>query len=155
MPAVPPPQVGIIGMRALRADINRLADDQSSRLYQAIKDAGRQAAEPVAQRARGAFPHGDTGDLAGDVRVSGTKTGAAVRVGRVKIPYAGWVEFGGRRHTPHESARTFVPSGRYLFPAAAGLADVAAQRYTDALERVFSDPSVWTNTTDNGGDVHD
>ncbi len=147
-------EVGVIGMRALRRDINKLADDESSALYRAIKAAGKAAVEPVAARARAAFPN-DSGTLSGDVRTSGTKTGGTVRVGRVKVPYAGWVEFGGTRHTPHESTRAFVPTGRYLFPSAEGMAPRAAELYAQALSRIFADPSVWTNTTDNGAQVHD
>jgi len=150
--AGPAPQVAVIGMAALRRDINRLAEDQSSRLYAEIKRAGKEAAEPVAARARSDYPH-DTGTLAGNVRTSGTKTGAAVRVGGAKVRYAGWVDFGGSR--PDGSTREYVTAGRYLFPAAAGLASKAAELYGAALERTFSDPSVWTNATDDGGKVHD
>lgn len=132
-----------------------MADDVSGPLYQAIKDAGKQAAEPVASRARSAVPHGPDNRLAGDIRVSGTKTGAAVRMGRVSIPYAGWIEFGGTRKRPHPSTRTFIPSGRYLFPAAAGLSDKSAELYSAALQRILNGDAVWTNTSADPGAVHD
>lgn len=146
------PTVALIGMKAFRRDINRLADDQSSALYTAIKAAGRQAAAPVAERARATVPH-VSGTLAGDIRISATKTGAAVRMGRKKVPYAGWVEFGGTR--PDSSSRTYVAAGRYLFPAAAGLAGVSAAAYSAALERLFDNPGIWTNTTTDGAAVRD
>ena len=93
------------------------------------------------------------GALSGDVRTSGTKTGASVRVGRKTIPYAGWVDFGGTR--PDSSSRDYVPAGRYLFPAAQALASKSAETYGQALERLFDDPSIWTNTTTDGSAVHD
>jgi len=152
--AGPPAQVAVIGMAALRRDINKLADNQSSRLYNEIKKAGKEAAEPVAARARADYPHGPSGNLSASVRTSGTKTGAAVRAGsKAKAPYAGWIDFGGSR--PDTSTRQFVQAGRYLFPAAAGLASRAAELYSAALERTFSDPSVWTNTSDDGSKVRD
>ena len=150
--AGPAPTVAVVGMAALRRDINRMADDQKSALYTAIKAAGKTAAEPVAARARGDLPH-DSGTLTGTVRTSGTKTGAAVRVGRSTVPYAGWVEFGGTR--PDGSSREYVAAGRYLFPAAAGLATTAAELYSAAIDRALQDAANWTNTTDTGGDVHD
>ena len=150
--ASPPPTVTVAGMKALRRDLNKMSDDVSGPVYAAIKQAGREAAEPVAARARASLPH-VTGALAGDVRVSGTKTGAAVRMGRVKIPYAWWIEFGGSR--PDHSSRPFVRDGRYLFPAAVGLADQAAARYSEALDRILTSDQVWTNTTSDGGQVHD
>jgi hypothetical protein len=152
MAGTPAAQVQVVGMKALRRDIKRLATDQSSQLYQGIKEAGKQAAEPVAARARSTLPH-DSGTLSGNVRTSGTRTGGAVRMGQKSVPYAGWVEFGGRR--PDGSARPFVASGRYLFPAAAGLAATSAELYAAAIDRVLNDPAVWTNTTTDGSSVHD
>jgi len=135
-----------------------MADDESGPLYRAIKEAGRQSAEPVAAMARERLPSssGDhAGQLRADVRVSGTKSGATVRMGRKSIPYAGWVEFGGTRHSPHDSSREYVPGGRYLFPAAKNLAMAAGKNYGDALNRVLNSPSVWTNTATDPGIIHD
>lgn len=147
------PQVGVVGMAALRRDINRLSTDQQGPLYAAIRAAGKQAAEPIASVTRSTIPMGGTGNLAGTVRTSGTKTGAAVRMGTARVPYAGWLDFGGTR--PDGSSRDYRPDGRYLFPAAQGRAGQAAQLYADALERVFSSDSVWTNSTTDPGSVHD
>jgi hypothetical protein len=147
-----PPEVAVIGMRALRKDINRLADDQGSALYRAIKQAGKEAVEPVAARVRSALPN-VSGTLAGTVRTSGTKTGGTVREGSKKVPYAGWIDFGGSR--PDGSSRPFIRDGRYMYPSATGLATVAAEKYGQAIERILNDPSVWTNTTNKGGEVHD
>lgn len=151
------PVVGLVGMKALRRDIKHLTDDQQSALYRAIKAAGKDAAEPIAARARAEIPKvgKNAGRLAGDVRTSGTKTGAAVRMGRKTIPYAGWVEFGGRRTKPHESEREFVPSGRYLFPAAEGLASVAASKYSTAIANVLESSGVWSNAGADGSQVRD
>jgi hypothetical protein len=146
------PVVGIVGAKALRKDLSRLADDATSPLYQAMKQAGKDAAEPVAAATRAALPH-VTGTLAGDVRTSGTKTGAAVRMGRASVPYAGWVEFGGIR--PDGSERPFISTGRYLYPAARGLAESAARSYSDSLARLFERSDLWTNTTSDGSAVRD
>ena len=146
--------VGVVGMKALRRDINKQTTSTSSALYQAIRQAGREAAEPVAGLTRSVLPQ-DTGRLAGDVRVTATRTGAAVRMGRASIRYAGWVEFGGTRRAPHVSTRAYDPRGRYLFPAAVRLAPESARLYAAALQRVLSSSSIWTNKTTNSGEVHD
>ena len=154
------PEVALVGMAALRRDLRRMSDDQSSPLYAAIKAAGKQAAEPVAGRTRSSLPVDDRdsswnhpGRLSGTVRTSGTRTGAAVRMGLARVPYAGWIEFGGRR--PDGSSREFVRDGRYLFPAARGLANVAAVTYATALDEVFGSAGVWTNVTTDPEAVHD
>ena len=143
------PQVAVIGMRALRRDVRRLATDQQSELYRAIREAGLRAAEPIAAKAREVVPV-VSGALQRSIRASGTRTGAAVRMGRKSVPYGGAVEFGG-----YPGAREYVAAGRYLFPAAAGLADVAAQNYATAIDAAFNDPTVWTNKTNDSRAVHD
>jgi hypothetical protein len=147
-----PPQVGIVGMAALRRDLKRQTDEVSSPLYAAIKAAGKTAAEPIAARARSTVPSG-TGRLAGNVRSTGTRTGAAVRMGSAKVPYAPWIDFGGSR--PDGSTREYVAAGRYLFPAAADLAGRAAELYSSAIDAALNGAGVWTNTTNDGGAVHD
>jgi hypothetical protein len=146
------PQVAVVGLRALNRDLGRIVADRGP-LNKAMAAAGRAAAEPVAAMARSALPHA-SGRLAGDVRVTASRSGAAVRMGRKTLPYAGWVEFGGTRRKPHDSARLFVRAGRYLFPAAAQLAPVAARLYSDATTAAFANYR-WTNRGDNPGGVHD
>jgi hypothetical protein len=146
------PKVELVGLKALRRDISRLSTDVSGPFFRALKAAGLAAAEPVAAATRSAVPH-DSGDLAATVRTSGTRTGGAVRMGRASVPYAGWVEFGGVR--PDGSERDYVAGGRYLFPAAANLAERAAREYARALEGVFDQSGLWTNTGTDPRSVHD
>jgi hypothetical protein len=146
------PVIGLVGMSALRRDMKRLTDDDRSALYAAIKAAGKNAAEPVAARTRSTVANA-TGRLGGSVRTSGTRTGAAVRMGKASVPYAGWIEFGGAR--PDGSSREYLAGGRYLFPAAQGLGPVSADLYAAAMAHVLEMSGVWTNSTDDGGAVHD
>ena len=115
-------EVGVIGIKALVKDIKKLSEDEQGPLFKAIRDAGLHAVEPVAARTRSSVPHveveGQKGSLSGSVRASGTRTGAGVRMGSKAINWAGWVEFGGKRESPHLSERESVQGGRYLFPAA-------------------------------------
>ncbi len=150
------PTVGIVGMKALRKDIDRLAEDERSPLYAALKAAGHRVAEPVANRTRSTIPNNERSPrqrLAKDVRVGATKTGAAVRMGRNSIPWAGWVEFGGDR--PDGSSRDYMAGGRYLFPAARAMAAGAATEYSDAVEAILNTAGIWTNATTDPEAVHD
>jgi hypothetical protein len=148
------PVVGIVGMDALRRDLARMSTDVSGPLYREIKAAGKAAVEPVAARTRGSLPH-VSGTLAGSVRTSGTRTGGSVRVGRATVAYAGWIDFGGTK--PDGAEREYMPQGRYLFPAAQGLAQPAADAYSAAIGRILNGAggAVWTNTTTDPGAVHD
>jgi hypothetical protein len=144
------PTVDVVGLRALARDIKR-AGDVASPLNDVLKDAGRQAAAPVAAAAQGALPTVDTADhaagaMAGTVRVGAQRTGAVVRMGRKSLPYAGPLEFGWPSH-----GRPYLANGRYLFPAARSLATDSAERYSDALQRGFNEYP-WTNESEA---VHD
>jgi hypothetical protein len=152
------PVVAIVGVKALSKDINKLTDDVRGPLFKAIQAAGKAAADPVAAATRSALPTSDrpnvpgAGQLAASVRTSGTRTGAAVRMGTKRVPWAGWVEFGGTRHKPFQSSRPFVKDGRYMFPSARSLAERSEQLYSTAMSKVFATSGVWTNPGDTAHD---
>jgi len=139
----------VVGIRALAKDLARLGEPGGP-LLKAMAAAGKAAAEPVAAVTRATLPQ-VSGRLAGDVRTSGTKTGASVRMGRASVRYAGWVEFGGTRKVPHMSRRDFQPRGRYLFPAAVMGAPLVASLYEKAVTQAV-ESFHWTN---EGGTPHD
>ena len=145
--------VEVVGLKALAADVKKQSDDVQSDLYKALRSAGKAAAEPIAAATRSALPY-DSGHLAGTVRASGTRTGASVREGSKKYPYAGWIDFGGDRE-PQGGHRDRYRDGRYLFPNARNLAATAARTYEDEIAKVFGADRIWTNVTTSGEDVHD
>ena len=143
-----PPQVGIVGVKALVRDLKRIGDPQTGALLKDMREAGRAAITPVANEARSRVPQ-LTGGLAGSVRVSATRTGASVRMGSKKVLYAGPVEFGG-----YPAGREFVATGRYLFPAARDLAPAAARDYEAAINATFA-RYPWTNGGNQPEGIHD
>jgi hypothetical protein len=148
------PQVGIVGVKALLKDLAAFGADTGP-LAKALSQAGKTAVAPVAALTRSELPKvNDT--LANDVRTSGTRTGATVRMGRASVNWAGWVEFGGTRpQGPSDrSARPFRKGGRYLFPAANRLQSTVADLYSKGAQDAL-DAYPWTNSSTDGGSVHD
>ena len=143
------PAVNVVGLRAFNRDMGKMAGPNGP-LLKAMQAAARAAVEPVAAATRSSLPQA-SGRLAGDVRVTATRTGAAVRMGRSSLRYAGWVEFGGHRRAPHESSRDYDSRGRYLFPNAIQLAASSARLYSDAITKAFNDFH-WSNTDDTPSD---
>jgi hypothetical protein len=147
----------------MRRDIARMAEEYRGPLIDALKAAGREVCDPIANRARENLPMSDRqadgyhrpGALLGSVRVYSTKTGAGVRMGGAKTSYAPWIEFGGHRKKPHDSYRDFFRRGRYLYPAAYEMAPQAAGRYGAALNKAFDATGLWTNETNDPQQVKD
>jgi hypothetical protein len=155
--------VGIEGLRAMRRDIARMTDEYKGSFTVALKAAGRAVCDPIANKARETLPMSDrrddkwhhSGRLVASVRVNANKMGASVAMGRAgTVTYAGWIEFGGKRHSPRFSERPIERQGRFLYPAAYELAPSAAARYNNALREAIN-AAVWTNETDNPQDVKD
>ena len=116
-------RVAVVGARALFRDLNRLGEDTGP-LAKAFSAAGKKAVAPIAEAVRARVPVSDREDrwtnpgaLAADVRSNATRTGATVRMGRARIPYAGWIDFGGTRKRPFDASREYLAGGRYLYPA--------------------------------------
>jgi hypothetical protein len=159
---MPTPVVAIVGARAFRADLKKLATDQSGPMFAAMREAGRAAVQPVVAETRSRIkPSGradtrwhKTDELVNSVRATATRTGATVWMGPRGRRYAGWVEFGGTRHRPHESKREFKKSGRYLFPSARDLSRRAADLYAAGIQKAF-DNYHWTNTGTNAESASD
>jgi hypothetical protein len=152
--------VAVIGAKTLFKDLERFGADTGP-LAKAFAAAGKKAVAPIADAVRGRLPVSDRddkwtvpGQLAGDVRTNATRTGATVRMGRARIAYAGWIEFGGTRKRPHAAHRDYFKGGQYMFPAASALTSAAADTYAAAAQQAL-DAFDWTNTTSDGSGVHD
>lgn len=157
MPAAQP-VVQVDGLRALSRDLTKLGD-AGAPLIAEIKKAAKTAAQPVLVKARSSWPltgidhkhHDDS------LRISPTKTGATIREGGKAYGGTGWLEFGGYRRQPRGgyAQRDRMPNGRYLFPAAQGLASTAGPAFSDAVQQILDRSSVWTNSGSEATAVHD
>ena len=90
--------------------------DGTEKLTGRIGESAAEGLGRVADQAggdvRGLVPH-RTGKLAASVksRLAKSQKRSRVAIG-ARVPYAGWIEFGGTRGRP------YVKAGRYLFPTA-------------------------------------
>lgn len=94
-----------------------------------------EVAEMVADEAATRVPE-RSGDLKRSIRArSTTKEGRTV-MGSGKVPYAGWIDFGGTiRPRGREINRPFIKRGRYLFPSADDLAPQIRKKTAEVLNR--------------------
>lgn len=144
-----PAVVSVTGAAALRRDLRRMGEEGGAILDQ-IKLAGKTAAEPVAIKARAAWPRSDLAHPhhADSIRVVATRTGATIREGGAAYGGTGWLEFGGG-----DADREYVSGGRWLFPAAVTLSSIVADMYARGIQKALDASSSWTNTTTVAAEV--
>lgn len=121
----------IEGLRDFNRAVKRASTDTAKALNRRMKT---EVADPVAQTIRGNVPV-KSGRWKRSIKPGATAKGAHITWGRSTVPYAGWMEFGGRRAGgPGGSAvavRTRTPDGRYVWPEvgrARGQAEETAQQ---------------------------
>jgi hypothetical protein len=81
-----------------------------------------QSAETVAVGAARRVPR-RTGRAAASLRAQSSQREARVMGGSKKVPYYGWLDFGGRIGRDKSQRRPFVQSGRYMYPTFAANRD--------------------------------
>ena len=134
------PGVYVTGLKELRRDLRKVAPE----LLPLLRDELKKAVDTsVVPRARAKMPR-VTGAAQDSVRaVSGGNT-VYVRAGGAKVPYFGWLDFGGQllnrgRNRSQTIARPVIKGGRYLYPAigesSAALAEAAGKASDTILDR--------------------
>lgn len=102
------------GMWEFRKALRAVDTEFPKQLRKGLNAVAEMVADEAAQR----VPV-DTGALRSSIRARSTQSEGRVVMGRARVPYAGWIEFGGTiapRGAP--VLRPYVKEGRYLFPSA-------------------------------------
>lgn len=123
---MPPRSTPIVveGLKEARRDLRRVDRALAKELRGALKDA----AEVVAAEARRQAPH-RTGRLAKSIRAGASGSGAVVRAGGARVPYANPVHWGWKRHG--------IEANPFIERAADKKADEALERLADNMDALF------------------
>lgn len=103
--------VRIDGLRELQAALKRMDGQSQKRLRIVLNDA----AELVVSGARPRVPR-RTGRAAASLKPSSGQREASVKAGGGRVPYYGFLDFGGAVGRHDSVRRPFLPEGRYLYP---------------------------------------
>lgn len=129
---MPVKAVQVEGLDQLRSDLRKL----DKTLPKEVGLAGKAAADIVAQAAKRRLPR-NTGKTAKALRAKVSYGGGAVVFGNAKVPYAGWLDFGGKRPRDPRITRSPIPEGRYVYPALEANRDRIVREYADAVDAVL------------------
>ena len=107
-------QVKVEGMWEFRKALRAVDTEFPKQLRKGLNTVAEQVADEAATRVPVR-----SGGLKASIRPLSTQSEGRVVMGRARVPYAGWIEFGGTispRGAP--MTREFKKGGRYLFPVA-------------------------------------
>lgn len=123
-------EVEVTGMKEVRRAVRQIEDKATQKgLARELKSEWKQAAEIVAVEAAKNAPS-RSGALRKSVRGAATQTGASVKAGRARVPYAGAIEYGRRYPNGTKSQGQF-----YLWRAVKSEAPKVAKVLDEGLTR--------------------
>lgn len=120
--------IKVEGLRELQASLKAVDGEAQKQLRVALNTA----ADLVARGASRRVPR-VTGRAAASLRAQSSQREAKIVGGSKKVPYYGWLEFGGRIGRDRSQRRPFVKGGRYLWPAYAAQRPQVAQVLDQAI----------------------
>ena len=121
-------EFNVTGLRELRSALNKLDKSIAGELRTGLKEA----AGVVARDAARAVPR-RTGRAAASVRPVSRGNTIFVQGGGARVPYYGWLEFGGRVGRNRSVSRPKVRNGRYIRPAVARNEREIVEKAADAF----------------------
>lgn len=125
-------RIEVEGLKEARKALKAAGDGMDKDLGQ----AGKKAADIVARTAAPRVPV-RTGAAARSMRPKVSYGGGAVVFGGAKVPYAGWLEFGGRVGRDKSVTRDVIKGGRYIYPVLAEKRDEVVDTYEELVRDVL------------------
>lgn len=104
--------IQITGLRDLTKALRQIDKD----LPKAVRLANNAAAQLVVDAAAPRVPV-RSGRARRSVKARSTRTAARVAAGGKRVPYFGWLDFGGSTGINRSVRRPFLTEGRYIYPA--------------------------------------
>lgn len=114
------------------AEFNRNLKKLDSDLPKILRMAHNEASGLIVDYAKPRIPR-KTGRAAGTVKARSTRTESRVSGGSKRVPWFGWLDFGGKVGRKRSVARPFIKQGRYLYPALSANYDKFAELLTEKL----------------------
>lgn len=129
----PPGGVHIEGLRDLRRGLSVMDKELAKELRRELK----KVAEVGARAAKAAVPK-RSGKWASKITAGATQQSAYVTWGRATVPYAGWMEWGGKKAQPRGgvAVRPRSGDGHYVHPAVKRVDPQLEKAAADALDAI-------------------
>lgn len=129
--------IEVTGLKELRRDLKKLSE--TNEWNKQLRTTNKQGAELVAERAKALAPV-RTGKLASSIRGRGSQREGTVAAGGARVPYAGWIDFGGTirfKKRKGELRRPYIKEGRILYRALGETRDRVFDFYEAAVTEIL------------------
>ena len=124
-------KVEVRGIKEVSAALKRVGDD----LPKELQAEFRAIAQRIVDEAASKVPS-QSGRAAGSIKPRASKKGAGVAAGGARVPYYGWLDFGGHRPRDNAVSRPFIRQGRYLYPTVEEHREDIGAAALEAVEKV-------------------
>ncbi len=123
----------VSGLKEIRRELIRSDKKYAPEIRKILRDA----ADVVAAEARANMP-ALTGNARASVKGGSSGPYAVVKGGtNKKVPYYGWLDFGGTIRPNQQIDRPFIGDGRYIYPAIARKLPAAAAKLETELNKLI------------------
>ena len=130
-----PEPIKVKGLKEFQRALKQMDGESQKQLRVVLNGVSATVAQGAARR----VPR-KTGKAAASVRAMSSQREARVMGGSKKVPYYGWLDFGGRIGRDKATRRPFVVGGRYIYPTYAAnrenVQKALAQGLTDLARNV-------------------
>lgn len=123
-------EIRIKGLKEFKTKLRALDKNAPKQL----RVAGNAAAGIVVDTSKPTVPV-LKGSARASIRAASTQSAARVRGGGARVPYFGWLEFGGRVGRNFAVKRPRIKEGRYIWPGYIRRREAVRNELADALER--------------------
>lgn len=126
--------VKIVGLREFQAALKQMDGETQKQLRVVLN----RAADMVTADAARKVPT-RSGRARASLRAQSSQREAKVVGGSKKVPYYGWLDFGGRIGRDQKTRRPYVQGGRFMYPAFVANRDAIYQALADGLADLARD----------------
>lgn len=118
------------------ADVQKALRSVSADLPRELRRINKEAADLVREAARSRAPH-RTGKLRDSIASRAEQRGASVKGGGARVPYFGFIDFGGSVGRNNSVKRPFIRRGRIIYPAVNDKRDQIIDTYGRNLNQLL------------------
>jgi hypothetical protein len=129
--ARPDDTIKIHGLRELQRALKQIDGEAQKKLRVVFNDVAQLVADDAKRRVPAR-----TGAARKSIKPRSGQREAVVQAGSRRVPYYGWLDFGGKVGVRRNIRRRFISEGRYLYPALTAKRGLVQRRLDESIREL-------------------